>query len=251
MNLAIDIGGTKMLIGFKEESEYIFKRVETGKEITIDVINSYIDEFIHTYDIEVDTVNIAIPGLIRNGIIEACDVIPNLQGLSSRDFYNGVGVRLINDIDGALNFFRYLYKDIKSFVVIMIGTGIGMSIIVDGKPLGESRSFCGELGYSTVITPWGPDKLDNISSGAAIIERGGNNESIILASTYMGYALNNIITTLSPEKIIVGGGTLNYSGYFENMVEVCDKNTLPLLYKETLIVKEEFTGESVIRGLLV
>lgn len=251
MILAIDIGGTKMLIGFKNQSEYILEKYVTGKDITIEQINSYIEEFINTYKVSIKTIRIAIPGLISGGEIKICDVIPNLEGLSSKDFYNGDGVTLINDIDGALNYFRQQNKDIKNFVVIMIGTGIGMSVIIDGKPLGLSRSYSGELGYSTVITPWGPDRLDNISSGAAIIKKGCSEEFIKLASTYMGYALNSIIATLSPEKIFVGGGTLNYSGYFENMIEVSEKNTLALLYRETEIVKENYPGESVIRGLLL
>lgn len=251
MKLGIDIGGTKMLIGFKDKLDYTFKKYVTGKDITLEQINLYIDSFINTFNIHVDSINIAIPGLICNGVIEACDVIPSLEGLTSKDFYTGIDITLINDIDGALNYYRVQYKYIKSFVVIMIGTGIGMSIIIDGKALGENRIFSGELGYSTVITPWGPDRLDNISSGTAIIKMGGTKESISLASTYMGYALNSIITTLSPEKIFVGGGALNHSGYFENMVEVSEKYTLPLLYKETDIVKEDYPGESVIRGLLL
>lgn len=250
MTLGVDIGGTKMLIGFRVGDDYQIEKYKTGKETTIDQINNNINNFINRFHLQVERLSIAIPGLIHNGVIEACDVIPGLEGVTCCDFYNGRGVTLINDIDGALNYFRCTNRDVKNFVVIMIGTGIGMSVIINGQPLSNFRKFCGELGYSTVVTPWGPDKLDNIASGTAIISRGSDRETIKIASTYMGYALNNIITTFSPEKIFIGGGVLNYPNYFENMVNVCKKSTLLILYSETNVVKEDYPGESVIRGLL-
>jgi glucokinase len=87
------------------------------------------------------------PNLKWKGIIPIAD-------LMYKKF--NIHTRLTNDANAAA-MGEYLFgvtKDIKHFITITLGTGVGSGIIVDGKILLGHDGFAGELGH-TIIRPGG------------------------------------------------------------------------------------------------
>ncbi len=87
------------------------------------------------------------PNLKWKGIIPIAD-------LMFKKF--GIHTRLTNDANAAA-MGEYLFgctKNIKHFITITLGTGVGSGIIIDGKILLGHDGFAGELGH-TIIRPGG------------------------------------------------------------------------------------------------
>lgn len=265
-NIGIDLGGTKMLVSCKNGDEVLTKRYKTGKERSFKEILENYNSFVEEYSLDVKSLAVAIPGLIENKKVTACDVLPCLEGKTITDFSNIYPVEFINDVEAALIEERSNYKGVENLIVIMIGTGIGMSMIVDGKECKGASGFTGELGYTTVNTQDGPTYLDNVSAGAGILKvYNGSAEQLKAdlekmddkamqiiknASDFMGMGLSSVISLFNPEVVVIGGGTAGYKGYFNNLKESTEKYTLPVLLKPTKIVKTTNPGLTAVNGAI-
>ncbi|GAC1573650.1 MAG: ROK family protein [Sphingomicrobium sp.] len=107
-------------------------------------------------------------------------------------------------------------------VYLTIGTGIGGGVVVDGKPL--HGALHPEMGHIRVrrtagdefagICPFHGDCLEGLASGPAIAARAGKGaESLAandpvweLVATEIAELTSILILTLSPQRILIGGG---------------------------------------------
>jgi fructokinase len=108
---------------------------------------------------------------------------------------------------------------------ITIGTGIGLGIIVDGKPL--HGLMHPEAGHMRIPHDWQSDPFagscpyhgdcfEGLACGPAMQKRWGqraetlppNHPAWELEARYIATALVNMICTLSPQRIVVGGGVM-------------------------------------------
>ncbi|MDI9369410.1 MAG: ROK family protein [Synergistaceae bacterium] len=112
-------------------------------------------------------------------------------------------------------------KGLDDFVYITIGTGIGAGVVTTGKPVhglvhpeaGHMRipRFHGD-GFPGVC-PYHGDCWEGLCSGPAMKARTGmaateispDSEAWTLEARYTALALGNIVCTLSPRRIILGG----------------------------------------------
>lgn len=115
--------------------------------------------------------------------------------------------------------------DLRDYIYLTIGTGIGGGLIVHGKP------FHGlvhpEMGHMRVphdriedpfsgACPYHGDCLEGLASGPAILARTGQSGETLpayhpvweLEATYIAQAVANLICTISPQRIILGGGVM-------------------------------------------
>ena len=116
-------------------------------------------------------------------------------------------------------------KDCDPSLYLTIGTGIGGGYIKDGRPL--IGLLLPEMGHIRIphnpardpfrgICPFHHDCFEGLASGPAIEERLGqagprvpeNDPFWNLEAEYIASALMNYILTLSPKKIILGGGVM-------------------------------------------
>jgi fructokinase len=116
-------------------------------------------------------------------------------------------------------------KGLDSSLYITVGTGIGGGYIKDGKPLIGMLNL--EMGHVLLphnreldpfpgICPFHGDCFEGLASGPAIEKRLGLAGAFIpednpfwdLEAEYIASALMNFILTLSPKKIILGGGVM-------------------------------------------
>jgi fructokinase len=126
-------------------------------------------------------------------------------------------------------------QNVNSCIYVTIGTGIGVGAVINGKMLqGLSHP---EMGHIVVRRHWKDhfegscpfhrDCLEGLASGPAI-EKRWNQKAFLLENQsevweiegyYIAQALMTYILTLSPEKIILGGGVMR------------QRQILPIIYK--------------------
>jgi fructokinase len=119
-----------------------------------------------------------------------------------------------------------------SYVYITIGTGIGGGAFVNGKPV--HGLLHPEMGHIFIphdlnsdpfpgSCPTHGDCIEGLASGPALRTRWGipaeqipaDHPAWMLESQYLAHMLANIVLTLSPERIIMGGGVMNVPGLLD------------------------------------
>ena len=257
MILGIDLGGTKMLLYADNDDKILTERYATGKSLTIDMLNNYVQEFIIKHNLSITAVGIAVPGLVGEGkFVIKSDGLPNLNGLSSDEFIPWLDIpkRLINDVDASAFYVRSLYPSKKAILSIMVGTDVGMGICINGELYTGANGFAGELGAMRMLTKEGEISiLDEIAGGRSVLrEYGGTpeevydgvskNESRALgvieqSSYYLGLSIAPLISIFNPDIITIGGGTCAYKGYFRNAEQTIRKYADSLLLSKCEIAQ--------------
>ncbi|MEG0137161.1 MAG: ROK family protein [Cetobacterium sp.] len=121
-------------------------------------------------------------------------------------------------------------KGLKNCLYLTIGTGIGGGALVEGNLV--HGMLHPEMGHILVrrhpnddfkgCCPYHEDCFEGMASGPSIEKRWGvkaftlptNHEAWELEAFYIAQALVNFILTLSPEKIILGGGVMKQQHLF-------------------------------------
>ena len=124
------------------------KTVPTGDETTPSLMAHQIHEFIQSLDFVPDAVGICVPGLVKDGVLFYASDRRNLEGLSE-DMISTPQYRayMINDIRAAMYSQIPIYPKGSSICVIVIGTGIGMSVVLNGHFLYGANGYVGEWGF--------------------------------------------------------------------------------------------------------
>ena len=112
--------------------------------------------------------------------------------------------------------------DVHAYVTI--GTGVGVGIVIDGKPLhgrlhpeaGHMRIRRADRSGFAGTCPFHGDCIEGLVSGPAIAARAGVAAALVsdsnplwdIVAADIGELLANLILTLSPARIVIGGGVL-------------------------------------------
>jgi fructokinase len=142
----------------------------------------------------------------------------------------GVPVALDTDVNSAaLAEWRWgAGQECARLCYLTIGTGIGGGAVLDGKMLsGRSHPEMGHMfirrspedEFKGACATHG-DCLEGLASGTAIHARWGTSLSKLgathpgheIIASYLGQACVNVVATLAPEKIVVGGGVIGTEG---------------------------------------
>ncbi|MGQ0655062.1 MAG: ROK family protein [Betaproteobacteria bacterium] len=240
LRIGVDLGGTKIeAIALDDSREVFRKRVATPRgdyDATLAAIGSLVKE------IGPGTVGVGIPGAMSR----ATNLVKNanstwLIGKPLKDDLErllGREVRIENDancfalseaMDGA-------GKDAEVVFGVILGTGVGGGIVVDGKVLIGKNAIAGEWGHNPLPLP-GPDDLplpacycgragciEAYLSGPALERDYGEREgrrlpaqdivvfeskSFSLYMARLARSLAGVINVLDPDVIVLGGGMSN------------------------------------------
>ena len=112
-----------------------------------------------------------------------------------------------------------------SVVYLTIGTGVGGGVLIEGRPL--HGLIHPEVGHMRLPHDWQRDPfpgacpyhgdcLEGLASGPALRQRWGQAAETLevdhpawgLQAHYLALALVNLICTVSPERIVLGGGVM-------------------------------------------
>jgi fructokinase len=122
-------------------------------------------------------------------------------------------------------------QDTRSLVYLTVGTGIGGGVLVDGAPLhGLMHPEIGhiyprrhplDVGFAGVC-PFHGDCLEGLASGPAILARTGvelqhldaTHAQWELQADYLGQLCAQLVMTVSPQRIIMGGGVMQQPRLF-------------------------------------
>jgi len=255
VRIGIDLGGTKMeAIALSPAGEEIARRrLTTPRDYvaSLDAIAALVRELERAAD-AAGTVGVGIPGAVvpRTGLVKNANSTWLNGRPLGRDLEQRLGrpVRLMNDAncfalseatDGAAAGAQVVFG-------VILGTGVGGGIVVDGRCLSGANLIAGEWGHNPL--PWltsdeqpgppcycgkracvetwlsGPgferDHAEHTGltlSGreiAAAAARGDPGAAATLARYHdrLGRALASLINVLDPDVVVLGGGMSNIAG---------------------------------------
>ena len=245
---AIELGGTKTFVLIAKNRSKIYSRKifpTLSPEQTIKDITKYFQDQAKAFNVKLESIGIGSFGPLdldpeskTFGYITSTPKqgwqFTNIKG----KIENSLQVPVIIDTDvntSALGEFLSLSKqDINCFVYITIGTGIGGGFIINGELV--HGLVHPEFGHIKIphdkridpfvgICPYHRDCFEGLASGPALKERWHISPSLLpkkhmaweLEAHYISLALMNLICTISPQKIILGGGVMHQIHLFEKI----------------------------------
>ena len=255
--ICIDIGGTSIKYGVLSDEGEIFidgtvstKVTEKENFILSDVkklVRNILDEY-RNYEIEgicVSTAGVVNPE--KGEIAYAGPTIPKYTGTKIKEELEkefSISCEVENDVNcaGLGEYWKGAGKGSKSMVCLTIGTGVGGSVILDGKLLNGIGYTAGEIGYMDVNGSY----IQNIASsrylvekvqkekvekegitdaitGVDIFELAKKGDEICIAGineiiSNLAVGVRNIIYLLNPEVIVIGGGITAQKEYLEEKI---------------------------------
>lgn len=245
---ALEAGGTKMVCAIGDENGTILEQVSfptTTPEETVPPMIAYFQEK------KIQALGIGCFGPIDlNKKSKTYGYITTTPKLSWSNydivgaFKNALGVPVGFDTDvngSALGEATWgCTQDTDTSLYLTIGTGVGAGIIINGKPL--HGMLHPEAGHISLIRhpkdtsfvcncPYHTNCFEGFAAGPAIEKRWGKKaiqlkdeqEVWEMEAYYIGQALANYILTVSPQKIILGGGVMHQMQLFPMIREEVKK----------------------------
>lgn len=279
---ALEAGGTKMVCAVGDENGKIEKRVSYPTKTPGETMPQ-ITEFFKAENIAALGVGCFGPvDLNRHsptyGYITSTPKLAwadyDMAGVLGRAL--GVPVGFDTDVNGAalgeVVFGAAMGCD--TAIYITIGTGVGVGVYVNGALL--HGLIHPEAGHVLITKraddpyrgkcPYHTNCLEGLAAGPAIMERWGKPAAELadrkevweLESDYIAQAVTNYILTLSPQKIILGGGVMHQAQMFPFVrKKVLDnlnsylKNDFLLGHTEDYIVPPKLGDNAGITGALL
>lgn len=261
MYAAIDIGGTKTLIAvftedgkLKEQTKFLTppKYADFIKELALNVAK------LSTHDFK--AVCVAVPGLVdrKNGIGIAFGNLDweNVSIQADVEHILKTPTLIENDANlAALSEARLILKKYKKALYVTISTGIGSGFIINGKIAPQFADA--EVGHMLLEHGGKLQRWQDFASGRAIVKKFGKKASAISAddsdawyiiSRNIALGLIDLIATLTPDAIILGGGVGShydkFIGRLNEQLAIYDNPMIAL----PPIIKAKRAEEAVIYG---
>ncbi|MDN5200428.1 ROK family protein [Fulvivirgaceae bacterium BMA10] len=162
--LGIDIGGTNTKFGFVDRSgtllseHSISTNVHASVESFLDALHENIEKNISALGEVVELIGIGVGAPNGNYYDGTIENAPNLRWKGSVNFvkllqsYYDIPAVLTNDANAAaIGEMRFGgAQEMKNFIVITLGTGLGSGIVVNGELIYGHDGMAGELGHTLV-----------------------------------------------------------------------------------------------------
>ncbi|CAM3166799.1 ROK family protein [Streptobacillus ratti] len=251
--ICFDIGGTNIKYSIIEdidndniEVKNIETRVTKDDNYILEDVLKIIGE-----NTDVDAVGISTAGVVNSNtgeVIFAGPTIPKYTGTKFREVIEkkyGIQTFVENDVNSAA-FGEYCFSDYKgSMFMLTIGTGVGGSLILDGKVFSGASMTAGEIGYmplndgyfqdfssATYLTNYVSERLGKKVDGRYVFENAKKgdilcNEAIDKMVYNLTTGLLNILYMINPDNIVIGGGITAQGKYLEDKIlEVLNKRVI-------------------------
>ncbi len=291
LKIGVDVGGTKIeVIALDAEGTELFrKRVDTPRNDypgTVRAISGLVLAAEERLGCK-GSVGVGIPGAISpaTGLVKNANSTWLIGKPMDRDIEQALGrpVRITNDancfavseaVDGAASGCGVVFG-------VIIGTGCGGGVVVDGRPVVGANAIGGEWGHNPL--PWpdadelpGPDCycglrgcIETWLSGTGfaaewnrvtgrretpkqIVALAGEQDSDALAALEryarrLAKALACVINVLDPDAIVLGGGMSNVRSLYERVPAIWDQYIFSD-YVATRLLAPKYGDSSGVRG---
>ena len=291
IRIGVDIGGTKMEIAALDESgaELFRRRGDAPGGSYAGALRSLAQAILHA-EREVGrpcTVGIGTPGAVsaKTGVLKNAyasvlngeAIKPDLERLLSREvrFANDANCFALSEaVDGSAAGASVVFG-------VILGTGVGGGVVIDGRALAGANAIAGEWGHNTL--PWirsdelpgprcgcgkdahieaflsGPGLARDLKSAAGvalepaqIVARAESGDAACEAALAryeerLARALASVINLLDPDAIVLGGGMSNAGRLYRNVPKLWG----PYVYSESVatpLLKARHGDASGVRG---
>lgn len=259
MLVAIDTGGTKTLIASYDEDGRI---VDSVKFPTPHNPREYVTLLKQTVrerysDTPVDVIVLAIPGVIKNGVVKWCGNLP-WQDVHLHDHLENLlpGVPLLIENDAklaGLGEARGLERMPTSVLYVTISTGIGSGLIENGR-IDEAMRLS-EVGHIPLEYDGRVRIWESFASGHAIVQTYKQFARDITSKRIwrqiadrMSRGFLVIIPTIQPDLIIIGGSVGTYFDRYGQYLKEALIEHLPPHITLPRMIKAKHPEEAVIYG---
>ena len=261
---ALEAGGTKMVCAIGDENGKIYEQVSIPT-LTPDETMPKIIEYFKNKDIK--AIGIACFGPIDlNKSSETYGYITSTPKTAWKNFdivgcvkdALNIPVGFDTDVNGSLlgEITWGCAKGLTDAIYLTIGTGIGGGVMTNGKLLhgmlhpelghiiiAKSQSDKGEC-----VCPYHDSCFEGLAAGPSVEKRWGSKAKDLadrlevweLEADYIGTALVNFCMTLSPQKIILGGGVMHQMQLFPLIREVFKEKMAGYINTKTLENLDEY-----------
>ena len=264
----IDLGGTKIEGVVLEERAYpnILKRLrvptegDKGYDHILDQISRLIEVLSSEIGYKPAYIGMGTPGIMdpNTKLMKNCNTVALNDRLLKKDLEDSLGItiKMANDAncfavaETTMGIVAEEYPDAEVVFGVIMGTGVGGGLVVNGKVVQGKHGIAGEWGHNFLDESGGPcycgrsGCVETLISGPAlekyyeslmgipldlhyIVERHLEGKDEVATQTvqrmikYFGKAIGNIINILDPEVIVIGGGVGNIDLlYTEGVAEV-------------------------------
>ena len=236
MFLLFDIGSTRMRVGVSEDlaklDRYEIYNTPRDYRAALELVKSFAGEE------KIQRVAGCIPGFVsKDGVIERSGNLPEWRGEKIVDDLVSIfGIKPMIDNDAVLaNLGEWEFgagKGADHLAYLTISTGIGGSITYQGKVLPRLTSF--EPGQQIIYYKDRIERMENIASGRMILSRYGggadklsNEEAWVEIEKNLSILIHNLICFWSPERLVLGGGVVEFGKLNFDRISASLESTLP------------------------
>lgn len=210
--IGIDVGGTKILIqAFDRKLNAVAeKMVKTdttnGQKGFYAQLLALIDELFHK---NIEGIGVALPGIVRqpDGVLIHAPHLPtgrNFRLKSLLEKRYKVPVHADNDINAFLmaESQNPRLSNAKTLVAVMVGTGVGGAMMMDGKIVYGKDGYAGEFGHMIINLDGKSQTLEELVGGFYKNRTPKLHKSLV---DHLGIGLSNLNLVFNPEVIVLGG----------------------------------------------
>jgi predicted NBD/HSP70 family sugar kinase len=266
----IDMGGTKIegvILESENDAAVLFRdRVPTEADKGYDHILSQVKLLIDKMIVEAGytpaAIGFATPGTLdpKRGVMKGCNTVAMNGKPMQKDLEKLLGVKVFmaNDADcfalaetrnGVV---KEQFPDARVVFGVIMGTGVGGGIVIDGRAIVGLQGIAGEWGHNYLDESGGPcycgksGCVEMVISGPALqryyFTETGNNKplkdivalaeskvdpaaqkTMIRLIDFFGKAISVLINILDPDVIVIGGGVGNIDLLYDRGVDSVKK----------------------------
>ncbi|HXB58012.1 MAG TPA: ROK family protein [Candidatus Acidoferrales bacterium] len=234
MFIGVDLGGTNVRAGLVHKGKItsLHKRPISSHAEQKIILKEICETIAAALRPGVKGIGIGVPSLVKDGVVYSVANIPSwrkvpLKKLLEKHF--GIPVYVNNDAKCfALGELHYgLGRGRKNLVGLIIGTGLGCGVVINGRLYTGSNGAAGELGHA----PYMSEEIEHYCSGRffkrefgldsrEIQDRAdaGDFKAAEMLAAFGDHFANAVMTVLfayDPEIIVLGGGVSRAYHYFE------------------------------------
>lgn len=284
--LSIDIGGTNVKYAELNEAGDVIAKDKVKTQQNLDDFLAEIDQIVEKFQADgLSGIAFCAPGKIEDTTIRFGGALPFLDGVDFAKRYEKLGlpIAVVNDGKASALAESWLgsLKGVKNGAAIVLGTGVGGGIIVNGQLLAGEHFQAGELsfgilnvdktGYDAMAGSYGSavqmvervnqaignaDATDGLAAFAAI--NAGQPEAVAIFKNYcknVAYLILNVQSVVDLKRIAIGGGISAQDAVIDGIRAAIDeiREEIPII-KMTLtppeIVRAQFMNTANIYGAL-
>ena len=280
--IGIDAGGTHLRVARLDPEGNILNKemLVVGTERTADIFFKTLSEKIrlvagaHRKDLA--GIGLGLPGICnqKEGVIHELPHYPHWHDVPVIQIMKeGFSCNVVFDNDANMaalgEHWKGIAKNLPTFIMLTLGTGIGGGLVLDGKLWRGEEGFAGEVGHMVIEADgkecvcgnkgcWecyasaGAVPVGKTAEGFSKAADEGDSEAKKFWEKfghYLGLGISNLANITGVEHFVLAGGvSLGWPHFIESAKKTILKGAYPRLAKKIVLQKTSLKGEAALIG---